>query len=215
MLNVALTGNIASGKSTVAGMLAARGATIIDADILARHAVAPGTVALAAISDRFGSDVTNPDGSLNRSRLRELVFRDPQAREALNAIVHPEVQRLRQIELDRARSRGDGIVISDIPLLFEVGLEHEFDGVIFVDAPESVRIERMITTRGLSREEAMSMNRAQWPASRKRESSNWVINNDSTISDLNRQVDQLWTALNALPGSRPLPLRRSTEDTTS
>ena len=120
MLHLALTGNIASGKSTVASLLKAHGATIIDADLLAREAVRPGTAALEAIVDRFGPSVLQADGLLDRPALRRHVFRDPVARDALNAIVHPAVGRLRDEQLAAATRRGDAVVISDTPLLFEV-----------------------------------------------------------------------------------------------
>jgi dephospho-CoA kinase len=192
MLHLALTGNIASGKSTVAELLAVHGATIIDADLLAREAVAPGTTGLAAVVDRFGSGILLPDGTLDRMALRQRVFRDPVAREALNAIVHPAVHRLREVAVHAARSRGDRVVISDIPLLFEVGLEHAFDAVILVDAPEAVRRDRMVRDRGLSPADAQAMINAQWPAERKRAAATWIVENDGSRETLTRQVDELW-----------------------
>src|SRR5690349_8590127 len=118
MLLVGLTGNIASGKSTVSRLLAAHGATIVDADLLAREAVRVGTPAYERIVARWGRDVLSPDGVLDRGALRTRVFHDPTELEALNAIVHPEVARLRDEALDAARARGDQIVVCDIPLLF-------------------------------------------------------------------------------------------------
>jgi len=127
MLNVALTGNIASGKSTVVDLFKNWGATIIDADVLAREAQAPGSTVLAAIARRFGSDVLAGDGSLDRGALRGKVMGDNEALLALNAIVHPAVQQ-RRVDLQRAeRERGDAIVINDIPLLFEVMDPAQFD----------------------------------------------------------------------------------------
>ena len=193
MLHLALTGNIASGKSTVAALLAARGATIIDADVLARAAVAPGTAGLEAVLERFGSGVLAPDGSLDRAALRQRVFRDPVARDALNAIVHPAVRRLRDAAVASAAERGDRIVISDIPLLFEVGLEHAFDGVILVDAPEPVRLARLVHDRGLAPADAQAMIDAQWPAERKRAGATWTVENNGSRDALSAQVDALWT----------------------
>ncbi len=207
MLQLALTGNIASGKSTVAALLAAQGATIIDADLLAREAVRPGTAVLAAIIDRFGPSVLQGDGTLDRPALRERVFRDTEARDALNAIVHPAVSRLRDTRLADARQRGDAVVISDIPLLFEVGLEQAFDGVILVDAPESERLERLTRDRGLSRDEAQAMISAQWPSARKRAGATWIIDNDGPREQLPARVAELWQTIQALP------LRGSTADT--
>src|SRR5919199_6853443 len=122
MLLVGLTGNIASGKSTVARMLVERGATVIDADVLARQAVEVGTPAYNAIVERWGRDVLAPDGHLDRPALRQRVFADPEELEALNEIVHPEVLRLRTQLVGEARRRGDHVVVADIPLLFERNL---------------------------------------------------------------------------------------------
>ncbi|GAB1342299.1 dephospho-CoA kinase [Gemmatimonas sp.] len=202
MLHLALTGNIASGKSTVAALLAARGATIIDADVLAREAVAPGTAGLEAVLERFGTRVLAPDGSLDRAALRQRVFHDPVARDALNAIVHPAVRRLRDTAVASAAARGDRIVISDIPLLFEVGLEHAFDGVILVDAPESVRLARLVHDRGLGEPEARAMIDAQWPAERKRAGATWIVENDGPREALPRQVDALWAEIEARAAAR-------------
>ena len=207
MLQLALTGNIASGKSTVAALLASHGATIIDADVLAREAVLPGTTALAAIVDRFGSAVLQADGTLDRPALRHQVIRDPVAREALNAIVHPAVSRLRDARLADARQRGDAVVISDIPLLFEVGLEQGFDGVILVEAPELERLGRLTRDRGLSHDEARAMIDAQWPSARKRAGATWIIDNDGPRAQLPVRVAELWQTIQALP------LRGATADT--
>ena len=207
MRQLALTGNIASGKSTVAALLAAHGATIIDADVLAREAVRPGSVALRAIVDHFGPSVLQADGTLDRPALRQRVFRDAVARHALNAIVHPAVSTLRDARLAEARQRGDAVVISDIPLLFEVGLEHAFDGVILVDAPEAQRLERLTRTRGLSRDDAQAMIDAQWPSAKKRAGATWIIDNDGATEQLPVRVAELWQTI------QTLPLRRATADT--
>ncbi len=215
MLNIAITGNVASGKSTVAGMLAARGATLIDADQLARDAVAPGTAGLAAIVERFGPAILTADGSLDRTAMRKLVFSDPVARNSLNAIVHPVIQDLRDKALNAARSSGTRLTISDIPLLFEVGQEHSFDGVILVDAPVSVRLARMVGARGLSPLEAQAMIDAQWPVERKRAASRWVIYNGGTFAELEQKVDSLWHELRALQSPDPLPQGAAGVDTTT
>jgi dephospho-CoA kinase len=207
MLHLALTGNIAGGKSTVAALLAAHGATIIDADLLAREAVRPGSAALEAIVDHFGPSVLLADGTLDRPALRRRVFQDPVAREALNAIVHPAVRRLRDAHVAAARQRGDAVVISDIPLLFEVGLEHAFDGVILVDAPEPERLARLQRDRGLPRAEAQAMIDAQWPSARKRSGATWIIDNDGPKEQLPARVAELWQTIQALP------LRGSSADT--
>jgi dephospho-CoA kinase len=146
--------------------------------------------------------VITGDGTIDRAALRRLVFRDPEARAALNAIVHPAVSRLRDAQFADATRRGDPIVISDIPLLFEVGLEHAFDGVILVDAPVSVRRARLLRDRGLSGADADAMIAAQWTSDRKRAGATWVIDNDGTVEQLHERVAELWRTLSHLDGRR-------------
>lgn len=195
MLHIGLTGNIASGKSLAAAELARLGATIIDSDLLAREAVEPGSPGLAAVMTRFGRGVIAPDGTLDRAALRRLVFADPALRAALNDIVHPEVRRLRNARLAAARVRGDRVVVSDVPLLFEVGLEAEFDGILFVDAPDAVRLERLVRHRGLTEADARAMMAAQWPSEKKRAGATWVIDNDGSPEQLAAQIAGLWRTL--------------------
>ena len=195
MLIVGLTGNIASGKTTVANLLAARGATIIDADVLARRVVELGTPAYRAIVERWGPAVTAPDGELDRAALRERVFGNAGELEALNAIVHPEVARLREAAVAEARARGDKMVVCDIPLLFENNLVDEFDLVMLVDAPRPLRLERLVRDRGLRETDAMNMIAAQMPAELKRARADIVIDNASTMADLERRVDEVWATL--------------------
>lgn len=195
MLLVGLTGNIASGKSTVARRLVAHGATLVDADRLAREAVRPGTPALARIVERWGDGVLAPDGVLDRGVLRARVFADPHELEALNAIVHPEVGRLRDAAVAAARARGEAIVVCDIPLLFERDLAGEFDVIVLVDAPRTVRLERLVHDRGLREPEAMDMIAAQMPAELKRARADYVIDNVGTLAELEARVDGVWAAL--------------------
>src|SRR2546425_7070817 len=148
MLNVALTGNIAAGKSTVVELFRRWGATIIDADELAREAEAPGTEVLTAIVKRFGTNVLHRDGTLDRPALRAKVMGDDAALADLNAIVHPAVRRRRAQLIRAARSRGDLLVVNDIPLLFEVLDPAEFDVVVLVDAPVALRRTRLRALRG-------------------------------------------------------------------
>ena len=195
MLNIGLTGNIAAGKSTVVDLFRKWGATVIDADALAHEAEAPGTAVLAAIAKRFGADVLASDGTLDRAGLRGKVMGDDAALAALNAIVHPAVQR-RRLELQRAAGeRGDAIVINDIPLLFEVLDPAQFDAVVLVDAPPAVRRARLRALRGLSNEEADRMIAAQMPAKRKREQSQYVIDNAGTLAELERQAQRVFAEL--------------------
>jgi len=201
-LHLALTGNIASGKSAVANQLRELGATVIDADQLAREAVLPGTAGFHAVVNEFGTGVVLSSGQLDRAAIRRRVFSDPQARNVLNGIVHPIVGRLRALRFAEASARGDQVVVSDIPLLFEVGLEHEFDGVLLVDAPASVRRERLIRDRDLSPADADAMIAAQWPSERKRALATWVIDNDGTREQLHSRVTRVWHAILQLAGPR-------------
>ncbi len=197
MLVVGLTGNIASGKSTVAARFAELGATVIAADALAREAVQPGTPALAAIRARWGDTVIAPDGSLDRAALRRIVFTDAAARRALEAITHPAIHRLREVHMAAARERGARIVVADIPLLFEVGLEGTVDRIVLVDAPESTRLERLVRDRGLGADEARAMIAAQTPAAEKRERADLVIDNDGSVEDLRARADEVFRELDA------------------
>src|SRR5213593_484216 len=195
MLNVGLTGNIASGKSTVVERFKRWGATVIDADRLARDAQAPGSAVLAAIARRFGGDVLSQDGTLDRVALRAKVIGDDAALAALNAIVHPAVQQ-RRLELQRAAGeRGDAIVVNDIPLLFEVLDPAQFDAVVLVDAPVALRRTRLRALRGLSNEEADRMIAAQMPAERKRPHSQYVIENAGTLGDLEKDAKRVFAEL--------------------
>jgi len=195
MLLIGLTGNIASGKSEVARMLAERGATLIDADVLAREAVRPETQALKDIVKRWGKDILNDDGSLDREALRQIVFADQDELDALNRIVHPGVTRLRDREIANARDRGDQIVVCVIPLLFERNLVEEFDGIVLVDAPRPLRLERLVATRGLEETDAMNMIASQMPAELKRARADYVIENTGSLQELERDVNALWSFL--------------------
>ena len=195
MLLVALTGNIASGKSTVAAQFQAHGAVIVDSDVLAREAVAPGTQALAEIVAHWGPSVLNHDGSLDRAALRSRVFSDEHERSVINAIVHPRVETLRQARVNRARDSGAEVVVCDIPLLFEVGLEGSFDCIILVDAPEATRLERLTARRGLGRESARQMLAAQRSTEAKRARADYIIDNTESLQKLQRDVDALWEIL--------------------
>ena len=195
MLLVGLTGNIASGKSTVAQLLSERGATIIDADVLARRAVERGTSAFDAILHRWGTSILAPDGHLDRGALRRAVFGNPRELEALNDIVHPEVERLRRQRIEEARGRGDRIVVCDIPLLFEKKMADRFDRIVLVDAPRPLRLERLVEDRGLRETEAMDMIVSQMPAELKRARADFVIDNSSTLTELERRVADIWASL--------------------
>ena len=195
MLLVGLTGNIGSGKSTVAQMLSERGATIIDADVLARRAVEAGAPAFAKIVARWGSSILAPDGHLDRAALRRVVFADHAQLEELNQIVHPEVERLRARLIDQAKRRGDRVVVCDIPLLFERHMTDRFDRILLVDSHRAIRLERLVKERGLRETEAMEMIAAQMPAELKRARADFIVENDGTFAQLERRVNEVWTSL--------------------
>jgi dephospho-CoA kinase len=195
MLSVALTGNIGAGKSTVADLFSRWGATIIDADTLVRETQAPGQPGLAEIAARFGRDLMRSDGSLDRAALRARVLRDPAELQALNQIVHPWVHRRRRELLAQAQRRGDWIVVSDIPLLFEASDPAEFDVVVLVDAPEPIRRARLIASRDMPAEEIDRLMAVQLPAAEKRARSDYVIENEGDLQALERSAATVWQAL--------------------
>lgn len=197
MLSVALTGNIGAGKTTVAELFKRWGATVIDADQLVREAQAPGQPVLAKIAARFGKELLRADGTLDRAALRARVLTDARALADLNRIVHPAVHRRRQELLAEARARGDRIVVSDIPLLFESADPAEFDAVVLVDAPEAVRRARLLATRTLPPEEADRLMAAQLSSTPKRARSDYVIDNDGDLPALERAASAVWDALAA------------------
>jgi dephospho-CoA kinase len=195
MLHVALTGNIAAGKSTVAELFRAWGATVIDADRLVREAQAPGSPVLAAIAARFGPDLLDAAGALDRAALRRRVMADPAALADLNRLVHPEVHRRRAALEAQARERGDRILVSDIPLLFETTDPAAFDAVVLVDAPVALRRARLVAERGLTEDEADQMLAAQGPSGPKRERSTFVIDNAGDRAGLQTRAHEVWAAL--------------------
>ncbi len=188
MLRVGLTGNVASGKSTVADAWRAAGARVIDADVLAREAVAPESPGLVAVRRRFGDDVFDANGALDRAALRRTVFADPAARRDLEGIVHPEVARLRADAERAAEAEGAKLVVHEIPLLFETGLDREMHVVVLVHSPDELRLARLIEKRGLTDSEARAMMEAQIPAASKLERADIVLRNESTTADLKRRA---------------------------
>lgn len=194
---VALTGNVASGKSTVLALFRAWGAATTDADALAREAVQPGSATQQRIAEQFGSDLILPNGTLDRARLRRRVMDDPVRRAALEAIIHPEVAR-RAAELEAAaRQAGASIIVHDIPLLFEVLDPGNFDAVVLVDAPYAERRRRLIELRGLSPPEADQLLAAQLPAEPKRARATWTIDNDGDLGALEARAREIWERLQA------------------
>jgi dephospho-CoA kinase len=194
---VALTGNIAAGKSSVASLFRQWGAGIVDADEVVRDLQRPGTEVFKKIVARFGRAILNDAGELDRAALRRLILADPRARSDLNAIVHPAVRAQREALVAAARGAGARIIVADIPLLFEAADPAEFDAVVLVDAPEATRLHRLVTMRGLPQEDAERLMAAQLPSAAKRPRSQFVIDNDGDRAHLERSARDVWLALEA------------------
>jgi dephospho-CoA kinase len=192
VLRIGLTGGIGSGKSTVALRLAELGATVIDADALAREVVQPGTDGLRRVVERFGRGVLAPDGSLNRPALGSVVFADPAALADLNAIVHPLVG-ARTAEL-MAGVAESGVVVYDVPLLVENSLQDGFDAVLVVEAPLQTRLDRLVG-RGLSTEDARSRIAHQASDEDRRAVATEVLDNGGSLAELRAQVDAAWARI--------------------
>ena len=191
---IGLTGGIATGKSTVAGILAELGASIVDADALAHEVTASGRAAVADIARDLGPEFVLADGALNRPLLAERVFADPELRERLNAIVHPRVHRLIELRVAALASQGRRVVVIDVPLLFEARQRYDVDTVWLVYAPERVQIERLMARNGLSCEQAQLRVRAQLPIEEKRRMADVVIDNTQDLDVLRQQVQLLYRA---------------------
>jgi len=201
MLLIGLTGGIASGKSVVATRLRDHGALHVDADVLAREVVEPGTPGLAAIEREFGPSVIAADGTLDRPALGAIVFSDPEKRLALNAITHPAVW-ARAKELFAAAG-DDDIVVYDVPLLVEASGERPitFDLVVVVNASTATRLDRMVNLRGMSREEAQHRLNSQATDTERLAIADIVIDANGTLDETLEQVDTLWAKLRSAPGS--------------
>jgi dephospho-CoA kinase len=197
VLRIGLTGGIGSGKSTVARLLAERGAEVVDADVLAREVVAPGTPGLAAVVQAFGPGVLTAEGALDRPALATVVFGDPEARAKLDGIVHPLV-RARARELIAAMPP-DAVVVQDIPLLVETGQAGSFDLVLVVEADVGTRVARLVD-RGLPEEDARARIAAQATDDQRRAVADAVLDNSGSPADLAAQIDRFWADRVASPG---------------
>jgi dephospho-CoA kinase len=192
-MRVGLTGGVASGKSTVAKLLDEVGAVVIDADVLAREVVEPGTPGLAAVVATFGPEVLAADGGLDRARLGAIVFADPEQRAGLESIIHPLV-RARAAEIEAAAPPG-ALVVHDIPLLVETGQESDFDAVIVVDLPIDVQLERAMRDRGWTEGEARARIEAQAGRDERLAVATHVVDNTGTYEDLRRRVTEVFEEL--------------------
>lgn len=195
MLRIGLTGGIGSGKSEVSRLLAGHGAVVIDADRLAREVVEPGTPGLAEVVETFGPGVLAADGSLDRPALGARVFGDDDARRRLEAIVHPRV-RARAAELERAAAP-DAVVVHDIPLLVETGQAERFDGVVVVDVPIDIQVQRLVEKRGMSEAEARARIAAQATREQRAGAADWIVDNTGSLADLEVAVARVWKDLRA------------------
>lgn len=193
MLRVGLTGGIGAGKSEVSRRLAAQGAVVIDADLIAREVVAPGTAGLAQVVAEFGPGILTADGSLDREKLGDVVFSDPDRRARLNAIVHPLVgARMRELE----NSAGPAaIVVHDVPLIAENNLADGYDLVVVVDVPPRIQLDRLVRQRGMSREQARARIAAQASRDQRLAIAGMVVDNSGSLAELDRQVGDLWAEL--------------------
>ena len=204
MLRAGLTGGIGSGKSEVARRLAAHGAVIIDADVAARAVVAPGTPGLARVAEAFGAGVLGPDGALDRERLGAIVFADPASRTALNGIVHPLVGRWMRVADQAAVDTADGdvVIVHDVPLLAENRRADDFDLVVVVDVPPEFQLERLVTDRGMTPDQARARMATQASREQRLALADLVIDNSGSLQDLDRRVDAVWSDLQCRVAAR-------------
>lgn len=203
MLNVGLTGGIGAGKSEVTKRFAARGATIIDADALAREVVAVGTPGLAAVVAGFGEQMLAGDGSLDREKLAGLVFADDDARQRLNQIVHPLVaERVMELMAAGNARDPDGVMINDVPLIVEAGAADRYDVIVVVDAPVETQLDRLTRLRGMTEADAKARMAKQASREDRRAIADFVIANDGDLAALESQVEHVWTELVRLAAAK-------------
>ncbi|WP_146341554.1 dephospho-CoA kinase [Nesterenkonia sp. NBAIMH1] len=192
-VSVGLTGGIASGKSAVADRLVEHGAILIDADLLSRQVVEPGTEGLAEIVETFGRGVLTEEGALDRAALAQVVFNDEDARMSLNAIIHPRVRH--EAQLQREAAPAGSVVVEDIPLLVEGGQQDRFDTVVVVTAPHAERMRRLVEDRSMEPEEAERRIEAQATDAQRVAAADVVLDNSGTLEELHQQVDEFFAGL--------------------
>lgn len=197
MMTVALTGNVGSGKSTVASIWRDQGVPLVDADELARRVVEPGSPGLAAVVEAFGPEVVGSDGVLDRDTLREVVFREPEKRERLESILHPLIRAHRDEWIEARREENAAVVVAEIPLLFETGLEREFDVSVFIAASKETCLRRIAESRGITPEEGELIWEAQMDPAEKADRSDYTIWNEAGLEDLREQALALLDLLRA------------------
>ena len=197
MMTVALTGNVGSGKSTVAAIWQEAGIPVLSADAVAREVVQPGTAGLSAVVDSFGSDILDETGALDRDAMRRVVFDDPDARARLESILHPLIRARRDEWVEAMREEGAVLAVAEVPLLFEVGVEAEFDSSVFVAAARDVCLDRLSDSRGLSREESLKIWSTQMEPTEKEGRADYVIHNNGTLADLRDRALALLDLLRA------------------
>jgi dephospho-CoA kinase len=192
-MNIGLTGGIACGKSTVASLLVERGAVLIDADRIAREIVEPGSPALDRISKRFGQAVLDKDGRLIRRRLADIIFNDLEARKALESITHPEIRSIMRQRMEEAENAdASKLVVVDVPLLYESGLEAMFQGVMVVYIPVDLQRARLMARDGYTEEEADARIQAQLSIEQKKAMADYVIDNSGTMEQTRHQIERFW-----------------------
>lgn len=196
---IGLTGGIASGKSTVSGLLVSKGARLVDADVIAREVMLPGHEVLAAAVKQFGSEILFPDGTLNRGKLGDIVFRDPAALQTLNNLTHPAIrQEIKERMNSMEQEEPERLIIVDIPLLYESGLENLFHEIVVVYVPREVQIARLMERNGLSLEEAEARLNAQMDIETKRNKADYIIDNSGDLAHTEQQVAVFWDRLGLL-----------------
>lgn len=192
---IGLTGGIASGKSTVGSMLVELGARLVDADTVAREIVQPGEPALAAIASLFGQAVLQPGGTLNRSALGGIVFQDPEALVKLEAITHPAIRKRMWDRIHTyAEENPNGLIIGDVPLLYETKQESLYEGVMVVYVPEEQQIARLMKRNAMPEEEARRRVSLQMDIEEKRRRADWVIDNSGSLEETREQVLRFWNS---------------------
>jgi dephospho-CoA kinase len=211
MLKVGLTGGIASGKSTVAAMFVELGARLIDTDVIAREVVAPGGPVLESIEKAFGKEAFDENGDLDRLKLREKIFEDQEARNKLNAIVHPAVAAGVQAQFNEIdQSNPNAVALVDVPLLYETDTEDRYDVVVLVYVPPRLQVQRLMKRDNVSVEAAEQSLKAQMPIEEKRKKAQFVVDNSGSLQETRKQVHAVWQTLyNAAHQSQPESIRPS------